>query len=266
MFAEYSNSVLDLRQTGRVRQKGALSSFHIPYNVITDPIWRERYGERVINGFHCRSRREERLALGKHQERSGCRLIVKPALKYEEYGPRARLVRLQSLVKFLEDTTNELAEVAVNAQMPDQENVTIVGDWFAAEAVSAKTGHGYRQTIFTSHAPSMCSRIEQFDQEFYAPLAKNGWHAETCILLWTARRRRSWRRCCSSRRQCPGQCPTRCQSNATAAAWARCLQRPWLGWGAEASSKTGGSTCGIPPGFARFYQRSRTLTCERSTG
>jgi hypothetical protein len=57
--------------------------------------------------------------------------------------------------------------------------VIIVGDWFAAESVSAKEGHGYRQTAFTCHAPSMRSRIELFDQEFTELLANLGWKPET---------------------------------------------------------------------------------------
>jgi len=47
-----------------------------------------------------------------------------------------------------------------------EKNVTIVGDWFFAESVSAALGEGYKHTIFTRHAPSIRSRIEAFDQEF----------------------------------------------------------------------------------------------------
>ncbi len=123
--------------------------------------------------------REERLALTKHQQKSGCRLIIKPSLEYPEYGHPARLVRLRSLVSFLKGTTDELAQVAINEQMSPEENVTIVGDWFAAESVSARIGHGYRQTIFTCHAPSMRSRIELFDQEFDEQLAVADWRPES---------------------------------------------------------------------------------------
>ncbi len=182
MFAEYANSVLDLRQAGRVRQKGALSSFHVPCNIITDAVWSERYGKKPKSWFHRRVLREERLALTKHQQKSGCRLIIKPSLKYPAFGRSARLVRLRSLVAFLEDTTDELAQVALNEEMSAEENVTIVGDWFAAESVSARIGHGYRQTIFTCHAPSMRSRIELFDQEFHEQLALTGWQPETSRL------------------------------------------------------------------------------------
>jgi hypothetical protein len=42
----------------------------------------------------------------------------------------------------------------------------MVGDWFLAEAVAATVGTGYRQTVFTRHAPTVRSRLESFDQEF----------------------------------------------------------------------------------------------------
>jgi hypothetical protein len=179
MFAEYANSVLDLRQTGRVRQKGALSSFHIPCSIVTDAIWQHRLGQHPKNLFRCRVLREERLALTKHQQKSGCRLIINPSLEFGKFGLPARLTRLRSLVAFLEGTTDELAQVALNEEMSTEENVTIVGDWFAAESVSARIGHGYRQTIFTRHAPSMRSRIELFDQEFHEQLAATQWRPET---------------------------------------------------------------------------------------
>jgi len=71
MLADYANGVLALRRTGLVRQKGALSSFHIPCNVITDPLWRDRYGSVHMAWFHKRVLREERLALGKHAQVTG---------------------------------------------------------------------------------------------------------------------------------------------------------------------------------------------------
>lgn len=179
MLADYANSVLALRRTGLVRQKGALSSFHIPCNVITHPLWKDRYGPVHMAWFHKRVLREERLALGKHAEASGCRLIVDPHLEYPRFGPQARIVRLETLLRFLEGMTNDKAQVAVTRETCPEENVIIVGDWFAAESVSAKEGHGYRQTAFTRHAPSMRSRIELFDQEFTELLANLGWKPET---------------------------------------------------------------------------------------
>lgn len=45
-------------------------------------------------------------------------------------------------------------------------SLTIVGDWFMAESMAADINKGYRQTIFTRHAPSIRDRVRAFDQEF----------------------------------------------------------------------------------------------------
>lgn len=178
MMAKYANDVLNLGAYGCVRQKGALSSFHLPDKVITHPVWKQRYGKVNISPFHCRCQREERIALEKHARASGCRLIIDPSLTYEIYGNAARIVRLETLVEFLESMPNDKVLVAINHKMHQEESLTLVGDWFAAEAVSASLGQGYRQTIFTRHAPSMRSRIELFDKEFKELIQELGWEAE----------------------------------------------------------------------------------------
>ncbi len=119
------------------------------------------------------------MALEKHARAEGCKLIVNPFILYEKYGDAARIVRLESLLKFLESMTNAPCEVAINDQMEHDQSVTILGDWFAAESVSARIGEGYRQTIFTRHAPSMMKKIDEFDQEFKERLEISGWSAET---------------------------------------------------------------------------------------
>lgn len=194
MIADYANSVLALRcpglmrqkdaisssPSGLVRQKGALSSFHIPSNVISDPVWNIRYDGVHVDWFRKRVLREERLALGEHAKISGYRLIIDPHLEYPNFGPEARIVRLETLVHFLEEElTNKISQVAVMRESHPSKSILIVGDWFAAESVSAKEGQGYRQTVFTCHAPSMGSRIDLFDQEFAQLLAKLGWKPAT---------------------------------------------------------------------------------------
>lgn len=168
MMAAYAERVLALRAYGSVRQKGALSSFHIPDKIITDPIWKKRYGQINRDPFHCRVQRGERIALEKHARKEGCKLIIDPYISYDIYGVEARLVRLQGLIDFLESMIKEnvKVEVVINQGMNVEESVTIVGDWFAAESISSSMGHGYRQTIFTHHAPSMKMKIDLFDQEF----------------------------------------------------------------------------------------------------
>jgi hypothetical protein len=177
MMAAYANRILSLRSYGFVRQKGALSSFNIPDKIITHPVWKQRYGNINRGPFHCRMQREERLALEKHARTVGCRLIIDPYISYELFGTEARLVRLQTLLDFLESMPDDKAQVAVNSHMNTEESVTILGDWFAAESISSTMGQGYRQTIFNHHAPSMQIKIELFDQEFDELIEGLGWDA-----------------------------------------------------------------------------------------
>jgi hypothetical protein len=178
MLTRFAEDVLELGACGCVRQKSGLSSFHIPDQVITDPIWQERYGDQPRSEFRCRCQRNERLALEKHARAAGCRLIISPAVA-AFFKPRAQLARLQTLAAFLRSMADEQLQVAVSGTMPEQYNLTIVGDWFAAESASASARQGYRQTIFTRHAPSMASRIELFEAEVRSLLAARGWTEST---------------------------------------------------------------------------------------
>lgn len=178
-MAKYANDVRELGYRDLVRQKGALSSFHIPDKTINHPVWRDRYGGQDRGPHHCRLQREERIALEAHARVAGCKLIINPAIAYRQYGESARIVRLRCLLDFLESMPDDKCQVAIDLKMAHSESVTIVGDWFSAESVSAQIGRGYRQTIFTRHAPSMVSKTDAFDREFDERLDANGWQAET---------------------------------------------------------------------------------------
>ena len=178
-MAKYANDVIALGYRDVVRQKGALSSFHIPDKTIEHPVWRDRYGGQDRGPNHCRLQREERIALATHASFAGCKLIINPTIDYPQYGESARIVRLRCLLDFLESMPDDKCQVAFNVQMGHSESVTIVGDWFSAESVSAQIGRGYRQTIFTRHAPSMVSKTDAFDREFDEQLDANGWSAKT---------------------------------------------------------------------------------------
>ncbi|MGE5403542.1 MAG: hypothetical protein ACM3PP_01245, partial [Candidatus Saccharibacteria bacterium] len=179
MMERFANHVLNLNEYGLVRQKGGLSSFHIPDKVITDPVWKARYDEGFMKSqYHCRCQRNERIALEKHAAVKGCRLIIDPFIHHKRYSESAELVRVQTLLEFLESMTDDKVEIALNTNMDREESITIVGDWFIAEAVSAGIAQGYRQTIFTRHAPSMRTKIDLFDQEFNELLQQAGWRPE----------------------------------------------------------------------------------------
>lgn len=181
LLAAYCRDVRRLQQTGMVRQAGALSSFHVPAEPLRHPIWRKRYGRRhPVSGYHCRRLRAERMGLEAHARAAGFKLVINPTITYKKYGPEARRVRLQWLLNFLRSTLDMRNGYAViDRDQNPEKSTTIVGDWFAAQAVSAAIGKGYRHTILTRHAPTVRATLEEFDDEFNS-LLTNGWNMENC--------------------------------------------------------------------------------------
>ena len=174
MLAGYCQDVLSLREFGTVRQKGGLSSFHIPRQTVGHGVWTRRYGRLPRSEEHCRKQRDERLALERHARVVGCKIIVNPTLKFAEYGREARRCRLECLREFLLAMPDSHCQVAVKEVMAHRESVTIVGNWFAAKSMAAEVGKGYFQTIFTRHAPTVIEALEAFDEEFEELLTEAG--------------------------------------------------------------------------------------------
>ncbi|HXU39478.1 MAG TPA: toll/interleukin-1 receptor domain-containing protein [Blastocatellia bacterium] len=179
LFVEYAANVLDLGYTGCVRQKGALSSFHIPKRGSPVKEWDDRMGIFLRDPGHRELQMQEREGLELHAAQSGCRLIINPYLLYADYGEKARISRLGTLVKFLESRGGRKAQVVINPRMHNETSVTLVGNWFAAESASATVAQGYKQTIFTRHAPTVQRKIDYFDQEFEGLLTELGWTPRT---------------------------------------------------------------------------------------
>jgi hypothetical protein len=176
---EYASNVLELEEYGHVRQKGGLSSFHIPDKPANHKDFKDRFGTH-FSEHRCISLRDERRVLESHAREAGCSLIVDPQLDFSYFGPQAKIARLKTLIEFLESMENDKIAVAiVKPDQKEEDHLTIVGDWFVAESASASMGRGIRQTIFTRHAPSIMNRIETFDQEFKEHLDALGWTAET---------------------------------------------------------------------------------------
>lgn len=180
LMEKYARDVLWMKKYGIVRQKGGLSSFHIPGEVITHRVWKDRYGKVRMSSYHCRCQRAERLALEEHAAQEGCKLIISPDLTYNVYGRAARKKRLEWLIKFLDSSNGKKAKIAFYSEKETHSSITIVGNWFYSESHSGKQGRGYNQTIFTSHAPSIEHRIELFDQEFSELLDNMGWDENNC--------------------------------------------------------------------------------------
>lgn len=166
MMSAYADDVFALGIRDVVRQKGALSSFHIPRETVGNPIWRRRYGMTTRSEEHCRLQRQERISLQRHAQTAGCKLIIKPGLLYERYGPDARISRLESLVTFLEEMDDARCRIAIQEEMDARLSVTILGNWFSAESLAGEGGRGYRQTVFTRHAPTVMEKLDTFDAEF----------------------------------------------------------------------------------------------------
>jgi hypothetical protein len=168
LMVEYAQNVAELGATSdvRVRQKGGLSSFHIPDALPHHFLWRWRYGPR-LSEFRCRLQRRERQVLEKHARKSGAILIIDTTLTFRAYGELAMTARYYVLLKFLESWPDDRVIVATLTAKHEhrQHHLTIVGDWFMAEAAYAHMIRGIRQTTFTRHAPSVRSRIEQFEEE-----------------------------------------------------------------------------------------------------
>jgi len=174
MMTAYANDVFALGERDVVRQKGALSSFHIPSETVGHSVWRTRYGTVERSEEHCRHQRQERLSLQRHAQVAGCKLIINPTLRYERFGPEARRCRLEYLLKFLKDMDDSHCWVAIKEGMDHRVSLTILGTWFAAESLTGSAGRGYRQTIFTRHAPTIMEKFDDFDAEFDELLASAG--------------------------------------------------------------------------------------------
>lgn len=175
MMKAYSDNVLNLGHHCLVRQKGGISSFHIPKKSLQDVAWRDRYLPDKQTEDHNRCQRNERLSLEKHAGIQGCKLIINPEYVLEKSDPRSKISRLQTLIEFLEYMPDEKVTIAINAKMATSESVTMVGNWFMAESVTKQVRGSFRNTIFTKHAPTINGRIEEFDLELSELLDQAGW-------------------------------------------------------------------------------------------
>ncbi len=178
MMTEYSDKISNIGEYGIVRQKGGLSSFHIPDDCILKPIWNERYIPEIKSEYHKRLQRNERLALEKHALNAGYKLIISPDYVINGRDPGAITARLETLIRFLEKSTNNPAVVAIQDKETSRESLTIVGDWFIAESVSFKKGDGFTNTFFTRDTFEISGRTEDFECELQELLEQKGWTSE----------------------------------------------------------------------------------------
>jgi hypothetical protein len=101
--------------------------------------------------------------LERHARERGCTLLIDPSVVLDA-GIEATIVSLETLLEFLESMPNELVEVILSPEARDG-NITAVGDWFVAESMVRRIGEGYRQTVFTRHAPTALRLVRKFDAQ-----------------------------------------------------------------------------------------------------
>lgn len=165
LLGEYANQVIEREGYVQWRQLGALSSFCIPDADLDDSIWKQREGTLQRSDYYHHLQREERRVLEKHARAKGCRLIVYPDIDFDEkQGRGVSRTRLSILDKALKSLPDDKVEVYILDEAK-RRNLTIVGDWFAAESRLPRPG-GYRYTVFTWHAPTVYRWRKQFDREF----------------------------------------------------------------------------------------------------
>jgi hypothetical protein len=180
LMARYANLVMELGAHGRVRQRGALSSFSIPNKHIDHPDWKAREGVHPRSRYYITLLREERRALEKHARERGCSLIIDPTIDFSKLGPTVTRARVGTLLDFLKEMANERDKEKVQVVITPQAregHLTILGDWFVAESLTPRRGEGYKQTIFSWHAPTVLRWVRKFDQELEELQRHVGWPA-----------------------------------------------------------------------------------------
>jgi hypothetical protein len=178
LMIEYSDKISSMDKFGVVRQKGGLSSFHIPDKHIGHQVWTDRYFPETRSENHKELQLGERKSLQQHADKGGCKLIINPAYAFEGRSSLAARTRIKTMIDFLETMTDEKVIVAIQKRKTSIESLTMVGDWFLAESVSFKDGDGFTNTFFTRNASEITKRIETFDAELEYLLEQLGWTKE----------------------------------------------------------------------------------------
>ncbi len=178
-LVDSSDEIHRLYGPAKIRQRMAFSSFSIPNRNIKHRDWDEREGDDRRSEDMRKLLLEERQIMEKHARKAGCDLIIDPyvrsssTMKLTSEGRETELMnsnsptrkRLEILVDFLESMPDEMVRVVFQEGNIDG-GIHIIGDWFTAEAVVPHYKGGYKQTVFTRHAPTVLAKVQAFDEEF----------------------------------------------------------------------------------------------------
>jgi hypothetical protein len=174
LMTQYANRVIELGRYGRLRQRGGFTSFSIPDKDIGNPVWTNRDGPNKRSDYYHHLLLKERQVLERHARAQGCDLILDPSLAPAGMTGEVRKVRLLLLSEFLRSMKDDQVRIVCSPAGRDPATFIAVGDWFTAESQAPRTGQGWRQTVFTWHAPTVFRGVRQFDQLFEQLVAESG--------------------------------------------------------------------------------------------
>jgi len=175
MLVGYAKHLLQSVGPCRIRQRMAFSSFSLPDRNAKHPDWDLREGTDRRPDEVRRDLRLERSLMEQHAREAGCDLILDPYVGAEEgkpplSEPRLKhelgpsIKRLQILKEFMEHMPDDKLRVGICRGKIDG-SLSLIGDWVSAEAVVPHYKGGYKQTIFTRHAPTVLAKVEEFDRD-----------------------------------------------------------------------------------------------------
>lgn len=164
------------------RQSGGLSSLHIPRSNIDSKEWLDRNPDNSRLDSLDKAHRQERILFEEFATKWGFKIIVDLDLPFDEAKLKAPIIRrsrLYSLLSFLKGlpkkhNENVKYEIVIDKDLDRRHSVIIVGDLFSAESLAGYQNWGFRQTMFTRHAPTIKKQIEEFDSRFEDVKKKQG--------------------------------------------------------------------------------------------
>lgn len=159
--------------SGRIRQRALFSSFSIPDEEATATVWDDLDREQTRSVYFRQLLCDERRLLERQAKDCGCTLIITPLVDPGPVGPLVHRIRIETLIGFLESVQDSQVDV-VFAERFDLGNETIVGDVFLARALPPHPNKDYRQTLLTSHAPTILQACRAFDDAFRRECRRQG--------------------------------------------------------------------------------------------
>ena len=160
-LGEKSKLIFKNRGPQVVRQKANFSSFSIPNRPEGDRIWEYWIKER---SYH-KDLRYERYWLDKHLKGAYGKLILQPSAKttHSSQYPKYHLLRMLILKEFIECNKDQLDIVLIPDDIKIENNLTILGMAFYAEAKGRDSG-GWEDTKFSFEEVE--TKVKEFDREF----------------------------------------------------------------------------------------------------